>query len=228
MSYISVCFNLAGNHIIKQMKFRDIYESVVFMVGEFVLFYVFIPFITINYFQGWLKVLVLLGIAMLFLTFLFSDPSFDKSVFFRLDKTSLKRSLPRVISISVLLIWFTWWVFPDLFFIYPLQDFRGYMLTLILYPLMSVVPQEIIYRAYFFHRYRKLVPEKYLLMLSNAIIFGLTHLIYGNWVAPIATFLISWIFIFNYLKTQSVINVSLEHYMYGLVMFTVGFGYYFQ
>lgn len=209
------------------MNFRGIYESVVFMIGEFLLFYVFIPFITINYFGGWPKVLVLLAISLLFLIFLWRDPTFDKSVFFRLNKTSLRRSLPRVVSISVLLIWFTWWVFPDLFFVYPLKDFDSYVLTLIVYPLMSVIPQEIIYRVYFFHRYRKLVPEQYLLMLSNAIIFGLTHLIYGNWVAPIATFLISWIFIFNYLKTKSLLNVSFEHYVYGLVMFTVGFGYYF-
>ena len=64
-------------------------------------------------------------------------------------------------------------------------------------------------------------------MLSNAIIFELTHFIYDNWVAPIATFLVSWIFIFNYLKTRSLINVSLEHYFYGLIMFTIGFGYFF-
>lgn len=210
------------------MNLKAIYLSATFMVGEFLLFYVFIPFITIYYFDGWLKILALLAISLLFLIFLFRDPSFDRSVFFRLDRTYLKRSIGRIVSISVLLIWFTWWVFPDLFFIYPIQNFWGYVLTIILYPVASVIPQEIIYRVYFFHRYRNLVPEKYLLMLSNAIIFGLTHFIYGNWIAPIATFLISWIFIFNYLKTKSLINVSLEHYIYGLLMFTVGFGYYFQ
>jgi len=108
------------------------------------------------------------------------------------------------------------------------EEFKKYLITFFLYPVASVIPQEIIYRVYFFHRYKELVPEKYLLMLSNAIIFGLTHFIYGNWVAPLATFLVSWIFIFNYFRTRSLMNVSLEHYFYGLIMFTVGFGFFFQ
>lgn len=156
------------------------------------------------------------------------DSHFDQKVFLRLDKDHLRKSVGRVIFITVLLVWFTWWIFPDLLLYYPREEFEDYLITFILYPFASVIPQELVYRVYFFHRYRKIVPEKYLLMLSNAIIFGLTHWIYGNWVAPIATFLVSWIFIFNYLKSKSLLNVSLEHYFYGLVMFTIGFGYYFQ
>lgn len=210
------------------MNLRAIYFSSIFMVCEFLLFYVFIPFIAVYYLDGWFKIVPLLLIALMFLLFLLRDPEFDKGVFFRWNKGYLRKSLPRMLSISLLLVWFTWWIFPDLFFVFPIEDFSGYLLTLVLYPIVSVIPQEIIYRVYFFHRYRNLVPEKYLLMLSNAIIFGLTHLIYGNWVAPIATFLVSWIFIFNYLKTRSLLHVSLEHYLYGLLMFSVGFGYYFQ
>lgn len=221
-------FKIRTNHSNYNMNLKAIYSSVVFMVCEFLLFYVFIPFIAIYYLDGWLKIVPLLFIAFMFLLFLLRDPEFDKRIFFRWNKRYLRKSLPRILSISLLLVWFTWWIFPDLFFVFPIQNFNGYLLTLLLYPIVSVIPQEIIYRVYFFHRYRNLVPEKYLLMLSNAIIFGLTHLIYGNWVAPIATFLVSWIFIFNYLKTKSLLHVSFEHYLYGLLMFSVGFGYYFQ
>ena len=111
---------------------------------------------------------------------------------------------------------------------YPLRNFEGYLITFFLYPLASVLPQEIIYRVYYFHRYRKLVPETSLLMLSNAIIFGLTHFIYANWVAPIATFLAAWLFIYTFFRTKNLLNVSLEHYFYGLIMFTIGFGHFFQ
>lgn len=210
------------------MKPKSIYFSSAYMVVEFLLFYVFVPFIADRYLNGWLKVFPLLFIAVFFLFFLLKDSSFDRGVFFRLDRNYLRKSVARVISISILLVWFTWWIFPDLFLKYPVEEFKNYLITFFLYPIASVIPQEIIYRVYFFHRYRNLVPEKYLLMLSNAIIFGLTHLIYDNWIAPIATFLVSWIFIFNYLKTKSLLNVSLEHYFYGLIMFTIGFGYYFQ
>jgi len=198
------------------------------MVLEFLVFYMSVPFVSVYYLEGWLKILPLLGIALFFLPLLLLDPSFDKKILTRINKRHLRRSVPRMLVISILLLWFTWWIFPHLFFNYPLHDFNSYLITLILYPLVSVIPQELIYRVYFFHRYRKLIPETYLLMLGNAVIFGLTHLIYGNWVAPVATFLVSWIFIFNYLKSKSLFNVSVEHYFYGMVMFTVGFGHYFM
>lgn len=209
------------------MSLQDAYNSKAYMVFEFLFFYVFVPFIATAVLDGWYKVIPLLLIALFFLTLLLKDSSFDKSVLTRLDRDYIKKSVARVVVITILLIWFTWWIFPDLFFRYPVENFKSYALTFFLYPIASVLPQEIIYRVYYFHRYQSIVPEKYLLMLSNAIIFGLTHFIYDNWVAPIATFLVSWIFIFNYLKTRSLINVSLEHYFYGLIMFTIGFGYFF-
>lgn len=207
---------------------RRIYSSPPLLVLEFLIFYVFMPFIAGMYFEGWMKVLPLGLIAIFFLSLLITDPEFDKRVFYRFNKKYLRKSIPRMLVISLLMLWFTGWVFTDVFFEYPLKNFRNYIITFFLYPFLSVVPQEIVYRVYFFHRYRKLVPEKYLLMLSNAIIFGLTHFIYDNWVAPIATFLASWFFIFNYLKTRSLLNVCLEHYYYGLIMFTVGLGFYFK
>ncbi len=210
------------------MNFRKIYFSNVYMILEFLFFYVFVPFIAIRFLDGWLKIIPLLLIALFFFLILRTDPYFDVRILYRLDRQHLRKSLPRILIISVLLVWFTFWIFPDLFFKYPLEDFDDYVITLFLYPVVSVIPQELVYRVYFFHRYKTIVPEKYLLMLSNAIIFGLTHWIYGNWVAPIATFIVSWIFIFTYLKSKSLLNVSLEHYIYGFVMFTVGFGYFFS
>src|SRR5690606_33954934 len=168
------------------------------------------------------------GIAIFFFILLRLDSSFEKPYLYHLNTVELKKSIPRLIILSVLLIWFTWWIFPDLLLYYPRENFEKYLITFFLYPIASVIPQELIYRVYFFHRYRTLVPERFLLMLSNAIIFSLTHWIYANWVAPIATFLVSWIFIYSYLKSKSLLNVSLEHYIYGLIMFTIGFGYFFQ
>jgi len=204
------------------------YFSRFYTVIEFLLFFVFVPFIANRFLDGWYKILPLIGIALFFFTLLRLDPAFEKKNLYQLNIPELKKSVPRLIIVSVLLIWFTWWIFPHLLLYYPQQDFKSYLVTFFLYPFASVIPQELIYRVYFFHRYKKIVPERFLLMLSNAIIFGLTHWIYANWVAPIATFLVSWIFIYSYLKSKSLLNVSLEHYYYGLIMFTIGFGYFFQ
>jgi hypothetical protein len=198
------------------------------MVLEFIFIYVFFPFIANTFLDGWYKIIPLALIAAVFLILLLKDPTFNRNVLTTFNKTYLGKSVARIIIITILLVWFTWWIFPELFFMYPVENFNAYVITFFLYPVASVFPQEIIYRVYYFHRYHRVIPEKYLLMLSNALIFGLTHLIYGNWIAPIATFLAGWIFIYNYYQTRSLLNVSLEHYFYGLVMFTIGFGYFFQ
>lgn len=210
------------------MSLRKIYTSTPFLILEFIVFYVFIPFIVNKYFEGWYKIIPLVLIAGTFLLLLITDPEFDNRVFTRFRKDYAGKSAVRILIISLLLIWFTWWIYPNLFLSFPLKNFPNYLITFFLYPVASVFPQEIIYRVYFFHRYESLIPEKYLLMLSNAVIFGLTHFIYANWVAPIATFLVSWVFIYNYYQTKSWLNVSLEHYLYGILMFTIGFGYFFQ
>ena len=210
------------------MNLKIIYNSTPYMVAEFIVFYVFFPFLATAFLDGWYKIIPLVLIALLFLFLLLKDPTFDRKVLTRFNTKYLGKSFGRMIIITILLVWFTFWIFPELFFVYPVENFQSYVITFLLYPLASVFPQEIIYRVYFFHRYHEVVPEKYLLMLSNAIVFGLVHFIYGNWVAPIATFLAGWIFIYNYYQTQSLLNVSLEHYIYGLIMFTIGFGYFFQ
>lgn len=210
------------------MSIKNLYTSTPFLVFEFIVFYVFVPFIANKYLDGWYKIIPLVLIAGTFLLLMLSDPDFDRKVFTRFRKKYIARSVVRIVVITLILVWFTWWIFPDLFLRYPIRNFEGYIITFFLYPVASVFPQEIIYRVYYFHRYEALIPEKYLLMFSNAFIFGLTHFIYGNWVAPIATFLVSWIFIYNYYQTKSLLNVSFEHYLYGIIMFTVGFGYFFQ
>lgn len=210
------------------MSPRRIYSSKAFLVLEFVFFYVFLPFLANKYLDGWFKIIPLALMALLFLILLLNDPSFDNRVLTTFRKKYVMKSAVRMLVVSILLLWFTFWIFPNLFFSYPLEHFNSYLITFFLYPIASVIPQELIYRVYYFHRYETLIPEKYLLMFSNAFIFGLTHFIYGNWVAPIATFLAAWLFIWNYYHTKNIWNVSIEHYFYGILMFTVGFGYFFQ
>src|SRR5690606_25395794 len=143
------------------MVLKKVYFSQVYIIFEFLLFFVFIPFVANRFLEGWLKIIPLLLIAAFFFILLRMDPHFDQKVFLRLDKEHLRKSVGRVIFITVLLVWFTWWIFPDLLLYYPREEFEEYLITFILYPFASVIPQELIYRVYFFHRYRKIVPEKY-------------------------------------------------------------------
>ena len=97
----------------------------------------------------------------------------------------------------------------------------------IFYPLVSVVPQEFLYRAYFFHRYSSIFSSPVTLCLVSAGLFSYLHIIYVNWIALSMSFAGGLLFSYTYLRARSFFLVCLEHSLYGLWIFVVGLGDYF-
>ena len=95
------------------------------------------------------------------------------------------------------------------------------------YPVLSVYPQGIIFRAYFVHRFRPLFLRQSWMILASAAGFAFTHIIYRNPVALVFSFAGGVIFTWRYHRTGSLFVSSFEHALYGCWMFTVGLGPYF-
>jgi membrane protease YdiL (CAAX protease family) len=100
-------------------------------------------------------------------------------------------------------------------------------LIMIAYPVLSVVPQEIIYRAFYFHRYSSLFSNKRVAVVVNAALFAFAHILFRNWVAVIGSFVAGLIWALTYLESRSLLVVTIEHALYGNFVFTLGIGYYF-
>ncbi|HYW35713.1 MAG TPA: CPBP family glutamic-type intramembrane protease [Balneolaceae bacterium] len=96
-----------------------------------------------------------------------------------------------------------------------------------LYPLLSVIPQEIIYRVFFFHRYRKIFTPAWLMITSSACSFSFLHIVYHNGWAISFALIGGFLFARNYHKNHSLYWVCVEHSLYGWIIFTVGMGHYF-
>ncbi|MBV1924772.1 MAG: CPBP family intramembrane metalloprotease [Flavobacteriaceae bacterium] len=92
------------------------------------------------------------------------------------------------------------------------------------YTLLSVWPQEIIYRTFFFARYESLFQNKKLFIFINAILFSLAHLFFRNTLVLVLTFIGGLLFAYTYYKTKSTFLASIEHALYGNWLFTVGMG----
>ena len=95
-------------------------------------------------------------------------------------------------------------------------------MVILAYPLLAALPQAI-----FFHRYRRLFPHPGLMILASALSFGLAHLIYANWVAPLPSFLGGLLFGWRYVNPRFLLAVSIEHTLWGNFLFTVGIGWFF-
>jgi uncharacterized protein len=99
-----------------------------------------------------------------------------------------------------------------------------WLLVMVLYPLLSVYPQGIIYRVFFFERYRALFPSAWLMVLMSALAFTYVHVIFRNWLAVGLTALGGLLFAMRYAQTGSLFVSSFEHALYGCWLFTVGLG----
>lgn len=100
-------------------------------------------------------------------------------------------------------------------------------LLMILYPLFSALPQEIIFCHYFFRRFEPLFPRTPMMIISSAMTFAYAHMLFLNWVAPVFSMVAGLIFARTYARTRSLVLVSLEHALYGNAMFIIGLGWYF-
>ncbi|MDD5088094.1 MAG: CPBP family intramembrane metalloprotease [bacterium] len=100
-------------------------------------------------------------------------------------------------------------------------------LIMLLYPLVSVYPQELIYRAFFFHRYRELFPTRWSVIAASAIAFGFMHIVFENTLAVLLTLAGGWLFAQTYDRSRSLLAVSVQHALYGGFIFTIGLGWYF-
>ena len=99
-----------------------------------------------------------------------------------------------------------------------------WLLFLFTYVILSVYPQELIYRTFFFKRYEMLFSSKSQLIFINAVLFSLGHLFFRNALVLVITFLGGIIFALTFKDTKSTLLVSIEHAIYGSWLFTVGMG----
>jgi membrane protease YdiL (CAAX protease family) len=109
-------------------------------------------------------------------------------------------------------------------FAMPRNSFNDWVLLLLLYPVLSVLPQELIFRTYFFHRYKRIMPKKIARIFVSASVFALAHIMYANWIAVVLAFLGGLLFAFTYAQSRSTIVCVIEHSLWGLWMFTLGIG----
>lgn len=144
-----------------------------------------------------------------------------------LTRENLAYVLKRFCVYAMMLVAFTWWHAPQRLFEFPLERPYFWALVMLLYPVLSVFPQEVIYRSFFLRRYRHWLNNPQHLALANAIAFGWAHIVLGHFITLIFCFIGGLIFADTYLRTRSLSLVCFEHSLYGCWVFTLGLGHYF-
>jgi CAAX protease family protein len=171
--------------------------------------------------------LLLAALAVFFV--LRHDPGFDSTRLTTWDDIHA-RIVPLLLRDAVFLVILGLGVrvfAPQLLFSFVRRVPAFWMLVMLLYPLLSVYPQELLYRAFFFHRYRPLFGSGWPMLLASALAFGLVHIIFGNWLSVALCVLGGLLFAFTYGQSGSLPLTCIDHAIFGNFIFTIGLGRYF-
>ncbi len=128
---------------------------------------------------------------------------------------------------SIVMVVFIYFYNRDVMFALLLEKPQVIPFILIMYPLLSAIPQEFIFCTFFFKRFHRLFPTENEKIIASSLVFAYAHLLYLNPVSPVLSIFAGVIFAQTYSKTRSLALVSIEHSLYGATLFISGLGYYF-
>ena len=195
---------------------------------EFTLIFVSLPllgFLLRAYLANWLipALIILMAVCSMLLL---SDPHFKR---FRLTSlgefSAVKRRLFSFFFLGALFSGMFYGIMnQENWFSMPRNSFYDWLMLLLLYPILSVMPQELIFRTYFFHRYKRIMPSKTVRIIVSASVFALAHIVYANVLAVLLAFLGGLLFSYTYAQSRSTFACVIEHSLWGLWMFTLGLG----
>lgn len=169
------------------------------------------------------------ALATLCLVLLLRDPDFDRGRLRRF--ASVGRESIRILVVFLvlggLLTTATAVLSPETWLNLPRSRPVLWAVIMVAYPLLSVYPQELIWRAFFFHRYRLLFPGRWAMILASSLAFGYVHVLFLSPLAVVLTVVGGVLFAWTYERTGSILASSIEHALYGCLIFTIGLGEHF-
>ncbi len=115
---------------------------------------------------------------------------------------------------------------PEWILSFPRRNPRFWLVVCAAYPLISVLPQGILYRALWEKRYAAGLSRTASLLLGAAF-FAWAHVVFRNVWACAFTFVGGIFFLSTYRRTGSLLFSGIEHALYGDFLFTIGWGAFF-
>ena len=121
-----------------------------------------------------------------------------------------------------------WLTAPGAAFFLIRQNPQLMLMIALLYPLVSALPQELVFRPLFFRRYGALLPAGVTAQVAlNAAVFSFAHLMYWSWIVAALTFAGGLAFAWAYRVRGNFPEAVVLHAVAGVIVFAVGLGLYF-
>lgn len=191
---------------------------------EFILVYIVIPSLIYLKLILFSKMNILIFLSLPALLILLGDQKFDKKKLMRFKCSSrilFKIVIRYLISFAIIATLMNIFI-PDQYLNSANNSLFIWIISSLSYLLLLVAPQEVLYRAFLFHRYSLLFRGKIFPVVISSLSFSFVHIVYGNLIAIIITLVGGIFFSLTYLRSRSLFITVMEHFMYGMLIFTSG------
>jgi uncharacterized protein len=167
-----------------------------------------------------------LGVTLVALVLLARTPGFDWRELARggvgWGEVALVAAVTAVVAAGLV-----WLLVPGQALALPRRAPGLWVAIVLIYPFLSALPQELVFRVLFFRRYGGLFDGRRVAVAVNAAGFGLAHLMFWNWVAVALTVAGGLIFGHAYLRRGGFALAVVLHALCGGIIFTSGLGTFF-
>lgn len=205
--------------------FMDFIQTKKYKFIELLLLFVIVPTFLVLQVVTWVKVLLVL-LAIVYVVIL--------SVKLNFFQTKIEFEIPQknfwirffIISLIIFTAGFFLVKNIDATLLFKIVKTKPllWLMILFVYSFLSVIPQELLYRGYFFKRYGNVFSNKLLLNIFNVFCFSYCHLFLKNYLVLIITAIGGLFFVYTYNKDKNILAVIVEHSVYGNLIFTLGLG----
>ncbi len=198
-----------------------------YKVFELVGLFVLIPLLFYFDFIPGPKAIPLLVVFLVALIYLLFSRKFNRKEFGFNGYSGWRWLLLRMFIATCVVYILTIIFIPDRLFYLPKNNLHLWIAIMIFYPIWSAFTQELIYRSFFFYRYKSIFNNEKLMVLFNGILFGFLHIIFRNWIAVVCTMLVGFYWASSYSKHRSLMLDFVEHAFVGNLLYNFGIGSYF-
>lgn len=213
-------------HSVWAGELKGLVETKTWLLVEFVILFIGFPLAFHFLFRSFSPLPFLGLFSAAALIYLLKSADFTNRNLFNFK--GLAPQLPRIMIIFVISIiimfLYIYYRCPKYLLYCPRRHTQVWLTILWSYPLLDVYPQEVIYRAFLFRRYADLFKTETRLIHISAAAFSFGHIIYYNPYSMILTLFGGYLFAYTYRKSNSLAAASLEHALYGCLLYTIGLG----
>lgn len=165
----------------------------------------------------------IMGLGIIYIIILSRHYKFDRYSFGikQLGRTKPLKELVPILIFASITLYFIAALKQSILLLPAIQNSSlklSLIMSIILYSIISVPLQELIFRAFYISRLEIVTKKRWIIILTSSLIFALVHIPFKSWFLVLACFVLGIMLAYHYLKHRSLASMIIAHAWLGSML----------